>query len=405
LRILLCACVLAALAFAGWWWWTLRAFDSRVDRAMRAARTTEPPPPPGDNAEVALGEAAAWLKGVCASPTPLDEIRFGDAAPDRDQLERIRIYLHTIERYFTMLRAAADRPAWRVTAPDSYAAANAQHIAWLTEAAELLEDRVRFDQVPEGRTARAADTVALLLALAARYEPRFIMEYRVQQFLRRHAMRLLAHAHARSGFSASGFRESVDPMVRRAIPAVGPPRWVLVSEHAYCLELADLVVRGRAPPEVPSPRGLRGRWWGRPLLHMDASSASNLMERCIADCDGTPEEAAQLSSTIPIDGPGWLLNGKHLRGYFADYADAVAALRLLRVAMALLAHGEAHGGFPESLAEIAGQFPEGMPADPYSGRSFQYRWSERRVWSVRPGLGTSELHERGLTWSVTRRGD
>lgn len=51
-----------------------------------------------------------------------------------------------------------------------------------------------------------------------------------------------------------------------------------------------------------------------------------------------------------------------------------AALRdLARLALALGLHKSERGGYPDALEELAGYFPEGLPADPFTGKPFVYK--------------------------------
>jgi hypothetical protein len=271
-------------------------------------------------------------------------------------------------------------------------------IDWLIEASTVLEDSVKFDSTEDGITSRAANATTLILALAAKCEPDYFLDYRVQQGVRRRVLLVLRHVQSRPGFRAVEFRSTVEPVVAALCRDAGPPRRVLECERAQCVLAVDTVMQGTAPAGVVTPKGARQRWWGRPLLYRDALRSCDLVDRTLTACPTTAEMAVQVAAGLSGREPPWLLNGDVLHDFFLDYADTAAALRLMRVAMALLAYRESHKRLPEALDQLAGYFADGIPVDPYSGAAFGYSPAEGRLWSVRPGMDDERKQVRGLVW-------
>ena len=88
-------------------------------------------------------------------------------------------------------------------------------------------------------------------------------------------------------------------------------------------------------------------------------------------------------------------------------ADAV--FRLARVALAVAERHEATGVWPASLDDVAGEFPDGLPVDPYTESDFVYelREGEVRIASVGrlpedPAVDEETLRDLGLVWVLPR---
>ncbi len=91
----------------------------------------------------------------------------------------------------------------------------------------------------------------------------------------------------------------------------------------------------------------------------------------------------------------------------AEFVRADAAARLARLALAACEHRRAQGAWPATPSDLAPLFPDGVPADPFTGEPFELEIVEGALllratpWRTLPLQTTEEgLRDAGLRWRL-----
>jgi len=95
--------------------------------------------------------------------------------------------------------------------------------------------------------------------------------------------------------------------------------------------------------------------------------------------------------------------------FLPDFARGVASLEVTRVALALAGYANEHGGaLPATLEELAPTYIDAIPADPMTGKPFQYDPKARKVWSVGKNLqddGGGDYPEDDIVMRIPKPGE
>lgn len=341
------------------------------------------PVPDAENLAVGLREASEWLaqhKETHPEPDELIEIwREDEFGPD--ERAALDAYLHSIEPYLDLVEAALARPGYHLDV-DWDAGPNMviPLIPQLQESTQAFENWAIYLNDPVTRTDRIVRAARVCHALGTRCRLPMVIGHLVQEVVRTTPVRLVYESRARPGFDAERLRVALDPLLREE--PRGPPARLLVEERTIGIWFFE---RWRAGESLSLGTGewledLEGSYATRPLMYMDALRYLDLMQEGIESCGVTPREALAAASSLP--GPEDVslpyvvtkLSARVPGLLETEYVANAARLRLCRIALALMAHRQTTGAWPETLAELGE-----LPTDPYSGGPFQYEVSETSV--------------------------
>jgi hypothetical protein len=261
-------------------------------------------------------------------------------------------------------------------------------ITRLREAVEAFRSWAIYVGDPATRTDRIVRAARACRGLGERCWLPFVIGHFVQETARADVVTLVCESRARSGFDAVRLRTALDPLLREE--AHGSSARALAEERTIGVWAFE---RWRAGESVSLglPRNewiesVEGTYLARPLMYLDALRYFDLLQQGIDSCDVTPAAAlaagASPATAEESDLPSpitklWAPLPARVR---AVYGNTAASLRLCRVALAVMAHRQTTGAWPETLAELGD-----LPTDPYSGGAFRYEVGDAsvRLWCAR----------------------
>jgi hypothetical protein len=398
-RVFILLGIAVLLGIAGWFvavYVEKAEFERRVAAIRAAGQPTTPeelvpePIPDDENAAVLLAEAHAFLE-------ELQEDNLGyallgivpEAEWSREDRASVVKYLADAKPYRDLVERAVALPGWRVE-PD-YGSDEfpftVQPVVWTRHISEHFKWLVRMDSNPKGRTERAAQAATLLLRYAERARPMTIVGDLSLSSLRVHAVDGVRTSWRWPGFDAALYRSLLDEPLARAERPTGPPARLIEAERTSVCWVVD------GWPSYAGEIDAYGAW-NRLSLYRDANLALELYGRALAASDVPPEEALRFrlgASPDPAEQPiaSWAKLSEH---WFRSYTEEVAALRLARVALAVLEHRQQNGRWPERL-------PAEMPVDPFTNEPFQYRRLANGV-HLESGAPRRDLAKHGLAWDL-----
>lgn len=336
------------------------------------AEMAPPPVPDEENAAVAFAEANAWLED---KDFPLLDAWLREPADwTEEEYEQVRARVEELASYYRKLEEAAARPKWR-PAIDWSGNPLDMELAFLhgySAAHEPLGYRVYA--APDSELAEALARGAGLVERLDRGPP-FLIGYLVATVWRELPASWLRAVKHRRGLDAVRLRPLLDPILARMTPKRGPPTSAFVGERPFFIEVwRDWAAGESVPPIEDATLFNRAEGYRQGIATVRAVGAA------VARSEVSAEEALAVAAEFSEQDPGWDGFGNIVVRVFRQHAKHVAVMRLARVALAVMAHEQEHGAWPESLAALAPMFPEGVPADPYTGGSFVYRSEGDGVW-------------------------
>ncbi|MGH7163506.1 MAG: hypothetical protein ACREID_08470 [Planctomycetota bacterium] len=387
-------------------------FTALVERIRQAGEPTRleelatPPIPDEENSAAGLRDADAWRRAHGDVVGVLDRAVFSaGGALAAEERAAIQSALAATEPYVALLKSAASRPRWHVARDWSqgFAAASGS-IPWITDAALHLEARIRFDPAAGEGEERASECVALLLGLQERVrEPYYVGHVVSEGFLLR-GVQLLQLALRREGCDAGKLRGRLDAKLARAVASTGPPKRTFFEERAATLKVLADWLEGKRTVAFADGEELIPRGVPRDEIVADGVRYLRFMARAIEECEVSAEAAVQAADRLASDPlpTAPFLHGSALlaKNVFRSYVARSAAVRLARVALALMEHRAAKGAWPASLDAIADRFEGGMPLDPYTGQPFAYKaeGGGARVWALHRDPRKADSEEELLAW-------
>ncbi len=407
-RVLLVVSVLAIAAAVGWhlyggsW---KEQYEARVAALRAAGQPTRfedlatPPIPDEENGAKLLEEAHRILEDRMRAPGSADDLLYKQER-SAEEKTALAAYLDSLAPYFDLLARVPERPGWRLELDWSAGLAMKVDLySQLNEVRRHLAARVEVDPEEAGRTERAANAAALMLALSAKCRGPFLIGHLVAEQVASDAGEILRTAMQQPGFDAALFRRIVDPPLARSMPENGPPRSVFVQEMAFGIGAVDAILAGASYYAKGGEQTVS--FFRRPLIYRDAHGVLDAVEKALAGCDTTPENAIVVAAELRTkpDGTDTALLWDASRAYsltFLAFADSVANRRLTHVVMALLEYRQRESAWPESLAALGE-----MPRDPYGGKPFLYERTEHgcKVRSAKEDT-PENLEGRSLAWTL-----
>lgn len=377
-------------------------YEARVAALRAAGQPTRfedlatPLIPDEENGAKLLKEAHRLLEQRRRAPGNAEDLLYADE-PNAEEQVSIAAYLDSLTPYFELLARVPERPGWRLDLDWTAGIATRVDLpSQLMMASLHVRARAEFG-AHEGSTERAADAAALLLALGGKCRGPFLLGYLVSESMAGAAAVILRDAMRQPGFDAGLFRRIVDPPLARSVPDRGPPRSVFVQERVFGIGAVEAIRAGAPYHSRDKERTIS--FLRQPRLYRDANVHLDAVEKALACCDTTPENALAAAAELDAEPDMDTMFGNTAKMYsraFRLFADSVAGQRLTRVVMALLEYRQREGTWPESLAALGE-----MPNDPYGGGPFLYERTEHgcRVRSAKDAT-REDLEESALAWTL-----
>jgi hypothetical protein len=355
-------------------------------------------PPPAENGATDVQTAAEWMEKHAGPrdswtvPGPWNaktEDWFADSTPE--QLADLDRFLADAKPYFDGIDAAIAKGRIVPSLANGFdEAAYDRRIGPL----QIVGTRARGASRPQDRL----DGIVELAGLATRTESRALIDEMISVGMMINAVRALRDEMERGTLDVAAARTRLDPFL--AIPWMPRFRTAVRMERASLLERVaaidfdgtePMIRRGGAAPDLTSvlmermQARIRAMIDGETIVRYSpadfaaAHAATEPVENISAESGA--RAIAEVRALLRAAKPGGLAEAsmRTMNSLTMEAVRTEARVRLARIALAVESLRARTGALPKSLGDVASDFPQGVPQDPFTDAPFVFTSTDAGV--------------------------
>ncbi|MEM8883161.1 MAG: hypothetical protein AAGD14_03745 [Planctomycetota bacterium] len=322
--------------------------------------------PAADNAFPLVEAIVADLEEAGLGNVPWEWDLDREGNPEPGEWPAIESWVEAVRPYLVRLRAASNLPGYADTQPRQTVMERAfEPFGHLVTLERLVQWSCRVAEREQQRAEASVGDVAMLLRLVAQADWGGMHMVSIGSQVAAVACDQIPRLARMEAFDAADARRQLDPWI---VTLLDPQRFpdrlrskqLVTIAAVWWHETGTSSEEGADPPE---PLNL----WGGGFFYREARFI-------LEDLEGVRQRIREvgLRSSIPEMALRSEADELMVRMSAEDHHHTVGRLRLARILLALHAHRQARGAFPESLSELAPLFPDGIPLDPATEKPFSY---------------------------------